>query len=119
MTATEAIESPAGNNNVTDENSTLSNVTMRRLMATASSAALSATSAISSSTLTHSAAVLAGQHWPEFHNGVAAGLMISPHTSVRMSNPSICNQMHRNWDSFECIFLMPLFLLSAILRRFL
>ncbi|KAM7533602.1 hypothetical protein Aperf_G00000127576 [Anoplocephala perfoliata] len=81
MTA-EAIESSTGNTNANDENNTLSNAGIRRLMATASSAALSATSAISSSTLTHSAAVLAGQHWPEFHNGVAAGLMISPHTSI-------------------------------------
>lgn len=54
----------------------------RQLVATASSAALSAASAVSSSNLPHAPAVLAAQHWPEFHNGVAAGLMISPHAPV-------------------------------------
>ncbi|VDM16879.1 unnamed protein product [Hydatigera taeniaeformis] len=54
----------------------------RQLVTTASSAALSAASAVSSSNLPHAPAVLAAQHWPEFHNGVAAGLMISPHASI-------------------------------------
>ncbi|KAL5108600.1 Anaphase-promoting complex subunit 1 [Taenia crassiceps] len=54
----------------------------RQLVATASSAALSAASAVSSSNLPYAPAVLAAQHWPEFHNGVAAGLMISPHASI-------------------------------------
>lgn len=54
----------------------------RQLVTTASSAALSAASAVSSSNLPHAPAVLAAQHWPEFHNGVAAGLMVSPHASI-------------------------------------
>eukprot|EP00108_Taenia_solium_P003794 TsM_000254400 transcript=TsM_000254400 gene=TsM_000254400 len=58
------------------------NAVARQLVTTASSAALSAASAVSSSNLPHAPAVLAAQHWPEFHNGVAAGLMISPHASI-------------------------------------
>lgn len=76
MTSSEGVELPS----IGDENQP--GPALRRLMSMASSATLSATSAVSSGTIIHSPAVMAGQHWPEFHNGVAAGLMISPHTSV-------------------------------------
>ncbi|KAM3176168.1 hypothetical protein ACTXT7_007040 [Hymenolepis weldensis] len=76
MTSSEGVELPS----IGDENQP--GPALRRLMSMASSATLSATSAVSSGTIIHSPAVMAGQHWPEFHNGVAAGLMISPHTSI-------------------------------------
>ncbi|VDD75357.1 unnamed protein product [Mesocestoides corti] len=55
---------------------------LRRLAALASNATLSAASAVSSNNILHTPAVLAARHWPDFHNGVAAGLMISPHASI-------------------------------------
>ncbi|VDO04499.1 unnamed protein product [Rodentolepis nana] len=73
MASSEGVESPSENQPESF---------LRRLMSIASSATLSATSAVSSGTIIHSPAVMAGQHWPEFHNGVAAGLMISPQTSI-------------------------------------
>ena len=66
----------------TNTNDDSGSAAARQLVATASSAALSAASAVSSNNILHSPAVLAAQHWPEFHNGVAVGLMISPHASV-------------------------------------
>nr|CDS30613.1 anaphase promoting complex subunit 1 [Hymenolepis microstoma] len=76
MTSSEGVESPS----VGGENQP--GLALRRLMSIASNATLSATSAVSSGTIIHSPSVMAGQHWPEFHNGVAAGLMISPQTSI-------------------------------------
>ncbi|KAL7061173.1 hypothetical protein AAHC03_09293 [Spirometra sp. Aus1] len=56
--------------------------TMRRLVSVASNAALAAASAVSSTSILQTPSVLAAKHWPDFHNGVAAGLMVSPHASV-------------------------------------
>lgn len=59
---------------------------MRRLVSLASNAALAAASAVSSSSILQTPSVLAAKYWPEFHNGVAAGLMVSPHASVGLAH---------------------------------
>ncbi|CAL8102080.1 unnamed protein product [Calicophoron daubneyi] len=52
------------------------------LSAIASNSASSTASLLSTANLQQTPAVLAAKSWPDFHNGVAVGLSISPHASV-------------------------------------
>ncbi|CAH8449658.1 unnamed protein product [Heterobilharzia americana] len=48
----------------------------------ATSSAASTASLLSTANIQQAPGVLAAKHWPDFHNGVAIGLSISPHASV-------------------------------------
>ncbi|VEL13190.1 unnamed protein product [Protopolystoma xenopodis] len=69
----------------------------------ATGAANAAAAFASTANLQQSASVLAAKHWPAFHNGVATGLMISPHASIDstwiMHNLRSLNQPPSHVDS--------------------
>uniref|UniRef100_A0A183AQE7 Anaphase-promoting complex subunit 1 n=1 Tax=Echinostoma caproni TaxID=27848 RepID=A0A183AQE7_9TREM len=52
------------------------------LSSLSANAASSTASLLATANLQQTPAVLAAKHWPDFHNGVAVGLSVSPHASV-------------------------------------
>lgn len=58
------------------------------LSSLSANAAASTASLLATANLQHTPAVLAAKHWPDFHNGVAVGLSISPHASVSETSVS-------------------------------
>ncbi|TPP59643.1 ANAPC1 protein [Fasciola gigantica] len=52
------------------------------LSSLSANAAASTASLLATANLQQTPAVLAAKHWPDFHNGVAVGLSVSPHASI-------------------------------------
>ncbi|KAA3677153.1 anaphase-promoting complex subunit 1 [Paragonimus westermani] len=58
------------------------NFASQSLAAIATNSASSTASLLSTANLQQTPAVLAAKHWPDFHNGVAVGLTVSPYASI-------------------------------------
>ncbi|KAH8851133.1 Anaphase-promoting complex subunit 1 [Schistosoma japonicum] len=63
-------------------NNLLNNYASSNISTTATNSASSAASLLSTANIQQAPGVLAAKHWPDFHNGVAIGLSISPHASI-------------------------------------
>ncbi|KAK4473790.1 hypothetical protein MN116_003127 [Schistosoma mekongi] len=63
-------------------NNLLNNYASSNISTTATNSASSTASLLSTANIQQAPGVLAAKHWPDFHNGVAIGLSISPHASI-------------------------------------
>lgn len=71
---------------MTPSNNLLNNYASSNISTTATNSASSTASLLSTANIQQAPGVLAAKHWPDFHNGVAVGLSISPHASVSSEN---------------------------------
>ncbi|CAH8478124.1 unnamed protein product [Schistosoma rodhaini] len=67
---------------MTPSNNLLNNYASSNISTTATNSASSTASLLSTSNIQQSPGVLAAKHWPDFHNGVAIGLSVSPDASI-------------------------------------
>ncbi|RTG87463.1 anaphase-promoting complex subunit 1 [Schistosoma bovis] len=67
---------------MTPSNNLLNNYASSNISTTATNSASSTASLLSTANIQQAPGVLAAKHWPDFHNGVAVGLSISPHASI-------------------------------------
>ncbi|CAH8828673.1 unnamed protein product [Trichobilharzia szidati] len=93
-------------------NNSANNYANSNVSTTATNSASSTASLLSTANIQHSPSVLAARHWPDFHNGVAIGLSISPHASIdatwimyncRAAGLSSTNSRRNNQDSTSCV----------------